>query len=198
MQGFCQLKAFAGYFLLVDTIVIPFLEPLLAKLPKCMRVGPLASPQRYSARDFVVTNLLMTMILVGFLQFACKSAGLDLSTYGFDHLASLPLLRANPEVGGSPRCSADKYLLVCGWSPDGFPWNIRDATGASVLNCDLMGPMLTDTGGNAWQAPVGVTAIMPCFILCLARKLPRWGEPPLPEEAESATAIATPPATAKV
>ena len=47
------------------------IEPLLAILPKplqCLRIGPLASPTTYTARDWFITNFLCFWI--AYLYFA--------------------------------------------------------------------------------------------------------------------------------
>ena len=55
---------------ITDTIGVTLLEPILATLPKRLqrlRIGPFASPEKYSARDFVITNWLCiwTGLVVG-------------------------------------------------------------------------------------------------------------------------------------
>ena len=164
--------------MLVDTIGVTLLEPLLAALPKPLqrlRVGPLASPEKYSARDWAITNIL------------CMSGG----------LLYLAVFWTN--------------LTLCGWSPDAWPWNIQGYPEAEYpdSNCDLyvrahqtfwQKVPLYDRSHNispgaiiGWVVMTGGPLAVPCVLLKLARKLPGWGEPPLPKEAESTTQPAKPP-----
>ena len=61
LSGINAVKFYLGMFMLVETVGVTLLEPLLVALPKplqCLRVGPLAAPGRYSARDWLITNWL--------------------------------------------------------------------------------------------------------------------------------------------
>ena len=165
-----------GMFLLAESVGVTLLEPLLAKPPKPLqrlRVGPLASPEKYTARDWAITNILC--LYVGFIYMALFW----------------------------------KNLTTCGWSPDAWPWNLQGYPSANDPEWDCRGvkqtffeyvPIVDDTTGAVsgsaligWVAMIAGPLGFTCVLLRLARKLPGWGEPPLPEEAESTTQPAKPP-----
>jgi len=168
-----------GMFMLVDTVGVTLLEPLLAALPKRLqrlRVGPLASPGQYSARDWAITNLMCLLSsCVYFCLFFKNIVFCGWSPDAFPwNLPNYP--------------SVDRYC-------DNMPQTVFEDTAAGFSE-----------GENRIGSIIGFVAMLAipftftCAVLRLARKLPSWGEPPASEtEAESAKAIATPPgASAKI
>ena len=66
-----ELKFIVGLYALVENVGVTLIEPLLATLSKPLqrlRIGPLASPARYTARDWFITNQLC--LYIAFLYFA--------------------------------------------------------------------------------------------------------------------------------
>ena len=70
LAGINEFKFIAGSYALVENVGVTLIEPLLAILPKplqCLRIGPLASPATYTARDWFITNCLC--LLTAYLYF---------------------------------------------------------------------------------------------------------------------------------
>ena len=66
LKGLNWAKFTMGMYVLAETVGVTLLEPLLAALPRRLqrlRVGPLASPGQYSARDWVMSNVPLCMLL---------------------------------------------------------------------------------------------------------------------------------------
>ena len=78
LGGLNEMKFTMGLFTLAETVGVTLLEPLLATLPKRLqrlRVGPLASPEQYSARDFAITNIACAWFGVLFYNLNYKFIG---------------------------------------------------------------------------------------------------------------------------
>ena len=175
IAGFNSFKLFMGLFMLVDTVGVTLLEPLLAALPKslqCLRVGPLASPGRYSARDFAITNLLSLWCGTAYLVLAYKNlvyCGWSPDAFPWNE----------PGYPSAERTCADMPQTLFEELSRGF----------SLGNSGMVIGFITTIVG-----PLGCT----CAVLRLARKLPGWGEPPASDKEASGSAITKPPLDAKV
>jgi hypothetical protein len=175
IAGFNGFKVFMGLFMLVDTVGVTLLEPLLAALPKSLqrlRVGPLASPGHYSARDFAITNIL---------SFWCGTAYFVLA---YKNLVI---------CGWSPDASP--------WNRPGYPSAERTCADIKQTSFEELGlgfskgePGMVIGFIATIVSPLGI----PCAVLRLARKLPGWGEPPASDKEASGSAITKPPLDAKV
>ena len=145
---------------------ITLLEPLLAALPtclQCMRIGPLASPGRYSARDWFISNTL------------CIYCALLFFILNYKYVAV---------CGWSP----DELP----WTLERYPnWNQpgRGCDYYSVNAFDGMVPSLsTDVGSLGGFIGVCIGLCLPLLVGCVARKLPGWGEPPAASDASKSPA----------
>jgi hypothetical protein len=159
-----------GMFMLVDSVGVTLLEPLLAALPnrlQSLRVGPLASPGHYSARDWAITNMLSMYSATAYLVLAYKN------------------------------------LVFCGWSPDDFPWNLRDYPSTERPCADMPQTLfqylaLGFSEGNSSMVIGFISVIVallgfPCIVRWLERKLPGWGEPPASDDEAKAIAPSAAP-----
>ena len=61
-----SLKFIMDLFVLLETMGVTLLGPVLAKLPKFVRIGPLAPTETYSVRDWAITNALSFYFATGF------------------------------------------------------------------------------------------------------------------------------------
>ena len=61
-----------GMFSLLETTGVTLLGPVLAKLPKRVRIGPLAPTETYSARDWLITNALSFYVAMVFYILSYK------------------------------------------------------------------------------------------------------------------------------
>lgn len=153
--------------MIAETVGVTQLEPLLAALPPCfqrLRFGPLASPGQYTARDWQITNVL------------CFSITFLFYTLNY------------------------KYVGVCGWSPNEFPWNLagypepnRSCNDEPVTVFEAMFSGEPSAATLFSFSGLVVFAIL-IFVgtWCMARKLPRWGEPAASDAKASDTAKASP------
>ena len=152
------MKFIAGSYALIETVGVTLVEPLLAALPKplrCLRVGPFASPARYTARDWLITNLLCFWI--AFIYFTLNFREISLC---------------------GPR---DGWV----WNTERMIGGVMRAYPSwddSKPSCDEMGPTVFDTPMASSVHAVVLLLLTPLFLTCLAlwmaRKLPGWGEPP--------------------
>ena len=167
-------------FMLAETVGMTLLEPLLAALPKPLqrlRVGPLAAPGKYTARDWAITNILCHMTGVLYITLANKNLTMcgwsrDAFPWNLDNYPS-----ADRSCDDVPQTSWEGAML-----------GLRDGHITSFIG------LFSTTA-----APIIAT----CLMLRLARKLPGWGEPPAEgeeaaEAAPEASSAAQPPAVAKV
>ena len=149
------MKFIAGSYALIESVGVTLVEPLLAALPKslhCLRIGPLASPARYTARDWLITNLLCFWI--AFLYFILNYR--EISLCG----------PRDGRVWNTERMIGDVMRPYPKWD-DGSP------------SCDEMGPTVLETPmASAFSLLLSAPLALTCLALCMARKLPGWGEPP--------------------
>ena len=166
--------------MLAETVGVTLLEPLLAALPKPLqrlRVGPLAAPGKYTARDWLITNIL------------CHWTGFFYTALAWKNLAM---------------CGWSRDAFP--WNLDNYPTNDRSCDDVPQTMWESLIYFLVQDGSIpaliGLIASTAVLIIAPCLMLRLARKLPGWSEPPAEEAAAEAAAEASsaalPPAVAKV
>ena len=173
IAGFNSFKTFMGIFMLAESIGATLLEPLLVALPKrlkCLRVGPLASPGQYSARDWAITNILCVNCAFLYLNLAWK----NLTICGWSRDAFPWNLPGYP-YGGATSCDTTGQTFFENVNP--FDEN-TPATPAMLIG---------------YVAMILGHPVFTCGLIWLMRKLPGWGEPPLFDEAESTTQPTKPP-----
>ena len=160
-------------FMLAETVGVTLLEPLLAALPtrlQRLRVGLLAAPGRYSARDWAITNLLCHWTGWWYFAIFWKNLGV---------------------CGWSPDAfpwNLDNYPIDT--SCDDTPQTAFELVAYHNTRWAESDPLWLELLRTFWMPTVGLI-MMTGFVLCLSRKLPGWGEPP--EDAESTTQPAKPP-----
>ena len=157
------VKFVVGSYALVENVGVTLIEPLLATLPKPLqrlRIGPLASPARYTARDWFITNQLC--LYTAYLYFA-----LNFKT----------IMRCGPRDGWvwNIRREIDGVMRR-------YPqWDDGDPT------CDDMpqtsfNQKAPEGGGGAFVVAFivfnGFPVLFTVLAIWMARKLPGWGEPP--------------------
>ena len=174
-------------FMLAETVGVSLLEPLLTALPtrlQRLRVGLLAAPGRYSARDWAITNLLCHWTGWWYFFIFWKNIGV---------------------CGWSPDAfpwNLDNYPI--GTSCDDIPQTAVEGVVHMSTRWAESDPVWLELLRTFWMPTVGLI-MMTGFVLCLSRKLPGWGEPPASDEEaapegspEVSSTAAQPPAVAKV
>ena len=136
------------------------IEPLLATLPKPLqrlRIGPLASPARYTARDWFITNQLC--LYIAFLYFA-----LNFKT----------IMRCAPR-----RLGVEHEREINGVMRRYPQWQDGEDT------CDDIADFIQPKGKGRVQGMLspmimfnGWPVLFTVLAIWMARKLPGWGEPP--------------------
>ena len=179
LAGYNEIKFIVGSYALVESVGVTLLEPLLAALPKPLqrlRIGPLAAPTRYTARDWFITNMLC--FYTGFLYYNLNWKALmrcgppDGWVYNIERVVDGVLRRYPQWDDGDPTC--------------------EDMPQTSFEQKKAEG----DTSNIMELSVVAITALpVVCTILAIwmMRKLPGWGEPPALDGNGARTAPAAAP-----
>ena len=162
LAGINQMKFVAGQYGLAETIGVTILEIPFAFLPKRLerlRIGPLAPPERYSSRDWYISNCLQWTITLVYFAVNYKFialCGWSASEFPWN-LAGYP----PSDASGTRSCNEEPQLLFAQLTKEASFQNVVGFAGV------VFGVLF------AW---VGM--------FCIARKLPSWGEPPAPDAEE--------------
>lgn len=150
------------------TLIEPFLAILPAPL-QCLRIGPLASPATYTARDWFITNVLCMWVAYLYFALNYKQSSLcgppDGWVWNTEKLIG-GVMRRYPSWGDdSPSC-------------DEYPQTVYE----ELLIVQLGKDSLRDSDKPAIYVGIIFVFVFPllmtCLMLCMKRKLPGWGEPP--------------------
>lgn len=161
------------------------IEPLLSILPKplqCLRIGPLALPATYSARDWFITNSLCFWIAYLYYALNYKQSSVCGPPDGWAWSVKGKIdgqIRSYPSEGDG--------LATC----DEFPQTIYEDLFMQLNNKESDNFSLSVGLAGVFLIPLLIT----CLLACMARKLPGWGEPPIGDGAPGAqTSSAVAPA----
>ena len=186
LKGLNSLKFVMGMYMLAENVGVTLLEPLLAALPKPLqrlRVGPLASPGKYSSRDWALSLMLLSAFMFPYSLLCYKNIFW---------------------CGWSP----NEFPWNLPDYPNGFEWFPNYVEGGK--KCDELPQtmiefnLLPQNLGFQTLFPLILILVsmvlIPCGLLRLSRKLAGWEKPPASgeEAAAEASSAAQPPAVARV
>jgi hypothetical protein len=158
-----EIKFIVGSYALVENVGVTLIEPLLATLPKPLqrlRIGPLASPARYTVRDWFITNQLC--LYIAFLYFALNFKTImrcgprDGWVWNIEREINGVMRRYPQWQDGEDTC----YDMP----QTSFNQEVKKGAEGIIVFSMIM--------FNGWPVLFTVLAIW------MARKLPGWGEPP--------------------
>ena len=158
------IKFVVGSYALVENVGVTLIEPLLATLPKPLqrlRIGPLASPARYTARDWFIANQLC--LYIAYLYFV-----LNFKTIMICGPRDGWVWNTEREINGVMR----RYPQ---WD-DGDP--TCDDIPQTAFNNLKVKKGFEGTAVPAMIIFMGWPVLFTVLAIWMARKLPGWGEPP--------------------